>query len=126
LITETVYFLTQKRESNGGKESRRVFCSCSSLFVLYRYGFKSGEEIVLSNAERNVSTLSLLIERVGGKKNLKIPKLPTKCLLFGLLLLCSDVETCPGPEYSIGTTSSLQAKRLITHPPKYMWLTFKL
>jgi len=73
-------------------------------FVLYRYGFKSGEEIVLSNAERNISTLSLLIERVGRKKNLKIPKIPRKCLLLACyfcVVMLKPVQVLSMRSYSI-------------------------
>ena len=45
----------------------------------------------------NPDPLSLLGEKVFHVQRLRVPKLPRKTLLFMLLLLCGDIEFCPGP-----------------------------
>ena len=86
-----------------------VFFLLSMLcFMALRYGFVYGENFIQTNNTeiKEISTLPLLVESVS-KNNLKVPLIPRKCLLFGLLLLCGDIETCPGPEYMINELHAL-------------------
>ena len=70
-------------------------------FAAWRFWFINDDLLqIVVKEEREISTLPLLIENID-RKNLKIPYIPRKCLLFGLLILCGDIETCLGPDYSI-------------------------
>ena len=76
-----------------------VFCIVLVLtFLVYNLAYSdisNGIDISLQSKE-SCFALSLAREKLGNVY-LKVPKLSRKCCMFILLLLCGDIESCPGP-----------------------------
>jgi len=67
------------------------------LFLLNVIVIKHDHGSLFEFADEEKSfAVQLLSEKIA-KQHFKVPILPRKCLFFMLLLMCGDIESCPGP-----------------------------
>ena len=79
-----------------------VFCVLVVLvFMLYKsstlYLNLNSNDITSWNVEQNSMAMALLTEKCSSGLMLNVPQVPRKHILFILLLMCGDIESCPGP-----------------------------
>lgn len=84
-----------------------VLCvSLAFIFILYQSVSGLNNSSVTtkySSSLKRENSLMLLLLRNGNRGfRLKIPYMSRKCLVFMLLIMCGDVETCPGPDAMAG------------------------
>ena len=70
------------------------------IFLIYNLAYFSSENepTISLNSNDNYNHLAVtLIKEKLRNVDLKVPKFTRKCFVFMLLMLCGDIESCPGP-----------------------------
>ena len=81
-----------------GTNTYRVNVKCILIFFMIRFSYTKRLNEVKTDGlnTEEVYGLCLLAEKNFGLLLMKVPKLPRKSLIFLLLLICGDIELCPG------------------------------
>ena len=90
---------------------------CILIRIMIRFSYKKHLNEVKTDVlnTEEVYGLCLLGEKNFGLLLMRVPKLPRKSLIFLLLLICGDIELCPGPhvQESLTDISKLRGIKLV-------------
>ena len=71
---------------------------CFILYMLSSDNNYIGKDVFITESyDIDFSTVSLLVERTGCIKWKRTPQISKRFMLLCLLLMCGDIESCPGP-----------------------------
>ena len=95
----------------------RVNVICILILIMIRFSYTKRLNEVKTDGlnTEEVYGLCLLGEKNFGLLLMRVPKLPRKSLIFLLLLICGDIELCPGPHVQENLTdiSKLRGIKLV-------------
>ena len=99
------------------KANMRVNVICILILIMIRFSYTKRLNEVKTDGLKTeeVYGLCLLGEKNFGLLLMRVPKLPRKSLIFLLLLICGDIELCPGPHVQENLTdiSKLRGIKLV-------------
>ena len=95
----------------------RVNVICILILIMIRFSYTKRLNEVKTDGLNTEEVYGLCLP---GEKNfglllMRVPKLPRNSLIFLLLLICGDIELCPGPHVQEGLTniSKLRGIKLV-------------
>ena len=95
----------------------RINVICTLILIMIRFSYTKRLNKVKTDVlnTEEVYRLCLLGEKNFGLLLMRVPKLPRKSLIFLLLLICGDIELCPGPHVQENLTdiSKLRGIKLV-------------
>ena len=90
----------------------RINVICTLILIMIRFSYTKRLNKVKTDVlnTEEVYRLCLLGEKNFGLLLMRVPKLPRKSLIFLLLLICGDIELCPGPHVQENLTDILKQR----------------